>query len=212
MNKNFYIILLIIVFTLGLITNHFLCNKNKSNENETVYIRDTTILTRYQRELQKDTVVKWYQKPFYKIQNADTVYLQKIDTVFIDKIKNLDVMIKVDKHKDRLVIKAVNQNGKILKEYIYYDIGRDYTVSSVDSNLTLKTKRFYWSGVSLIVESALSRRNPDLSGQHTNKINFEIGLQSGINYKDKYELYGGIKYNITNKDFFVNAGMKIKIF
>ena len=94
---------------------------------------DTTTRTRYEKEIKKDTVIKWYDKIKWKQSPPEKIYYQKVDSVFQEKIKYKDLMLKVDKHGEDLKIFAINENDSIIKEY-YFKVNDDFIATSIISH------------------------------------------------------------------------------
>ena len=121
----------------------------------TIVMHDTTTLIRYETKLQRDTIIKWYEKIIYKESKPTYIYYQKIDSIFIDKIKAYDFMLRVQKSGDKLFITAVNLDGHILKEYIYDNVSDNFTAVSKDSAIYVKSKIFEYEGISLAANYSL---------------------------------------------------------
>jgi hypothetical protein len=166
-------------------------------------LRDTSILTRYQKEIKKDTIIKWYEKLIYKNPEPVIRYVQKLDTIFIESTKEMDLMLQVKKSNKKLLIRAVNQNGRILKEYIYDDVYNDFTVTSKKDNIFVKSVVFYWNGLNSII-------NVQWPIFNKRKLFCNFGFESGIKYKNDIQLNAGILYSPGNKDLLLNSNLKIK--
>jgi hypothetical protein len=197
---NWFLVLIIIILLIIIFKQIFPRESDKSN---TIIEKDTTILTRYEKELKKDTIIKWYEKVIYKKSEPEKIYLQKIDTLFIEKVKKLDLMLQVKKENNKLIIKAINQNGKTLKEYIYDDVYTNFTAVSQKDNIYVNSKMFYWNRINSILNLQWSIFNEK-------KLNVNFGLETGVNYKNKIDLNTGIIYSPGNKDLILNTNLKIK--
>jgi hypothetical protein len=176
-----------------------------SDRTETVYIHDTTVVERYHAEVKRDTVVKWYEKIIWKESEPQTVYYTKTDTVFRDRVKKLNVMLKVEKKKDRLKIFAYDQDELLLKE-MDYRVGADFTAVSTDENVFVKSKRWYWNGIKTIVNYEL----PFDFAQSWENGNTRLEINTGINYMDKAGIEIGPVYDATRKEFLLKAGIFYK--
>jgi len=132
----------------------------------------------------------------------EKIYYRKIDTIFIEKIKELDLMLQVKKENKKLIIKAVNQNGKVLKEYVYDDVSNNFTAVSQKENIFVKSRNFYWNRINPIFNVQWSMFNKS-------KPDYNFGLETGINYKEKIEINSGIMYSPTKKDLLLNTNLKI---
>jgi len=166
---------------------------------DTVYLYDTTIVTHYENKLITDTVVKWYEKILFQKVKPDTVKWMRVDTVFLEKVKTMDVMIRVEKKGNILLITAVNQEGKKIKEYVYDRVYDNFIAVSQDSNISIKTQHWYWNGlevfgnVTLGGDKFLNRKFTDL--------NYDVGLKTGFNLHEKYYFNIGTKYDFQSKSF-----------
>lgn len=158
----------------------------------TLIIHDTTTIIRYEYKLSKDTVIKWFEKPIYVKVEPEKIFIQKVDTVFIERTKDMDVMLHVKKQKTDLWITAVNQNGRILKEYIYHNVGDDFTATSQFQNIFVKSKQFEWEGISPLVNYKWQFLNENWKHGR-----FETGLKTGVNYLERYSLNLSIKNPLT---------------
>jgi hypothetical protein len=198
---NWFLVLLIII--LLIIVFKYIFPGRRDGVLHNVYIKDTNVLVRYENEIRRDTIIKWYDKIIYKKSEPEKIYYQKIDTLFIEKTKDLDLMLQVKKENKKLIIKAVNQNGKILKEYVYDDVSNDFTAISQKENIFVKSRNFYWNSINPIFNlqwSMLKKNKPD----------YNFGLETGINYKEKIEINSGIMYSPAEKDLLLNTNLKIK--
>jgi hypothetical protein len=197
---NWFLVLIIIIFLVIIFKKIFPVESSKCN---TVIIKDTTILTRYEKELKNDTVIKWYDKIVYKKIEPEKIYLQKTDTVFIERTKELDLMLQVKKENKKLIIKAVNQNGKTMKEYVYENVYNDFTAVSQKDNIYVKSKMLYWNKINSII-------NVQWSMFREKRINIYFGLETGISLKNKIDLNAGVLYSPDTKDLLLNTNLKIK--
>lgn len=167
------------------------CNQDSGEVPETIIIHDTAVVTRYQTELKRDTVVKWFEKIVYKNSEPKYIYHQKTDTVFRDKVKTLDVMLKVNKSKNKLNIYAYDNNNMLLKEYVYYDVAPEFTATSVTGDIKVKSKLFYFS------PAVFTRFETDYI---LNDKQLSAGIKSRLSYKDivQLELGTGYKHSFSN--------------
>lgn len=198
---NWFLALLIIILLIIIFKQIFPGRRDDTLHN--LYIKDTNVLVRYEKEIKRDTVIKWYEKIVFKKSEPEKIYYSQTDTVFIEKTKELDLMLQVKKENKRLIIKAVNQNGKILKEYVYEDVGNDFTAISQKENIFVKSKKFYWNSINSIFNVQFPMFNEK-------KADYNFGLETGINYKEKIEINAGIMYSPAEKDLILNTNLKIK--
>ena len=197
----------IITFFIGISLSYFLTRILRP-EPDRVYIRDTTIVGRYKAEIKSDTVVRWYEKIIYKKNEPDKVSYQEIkDTVFIENFREQDVMIHIKKEEDNLAIRALNQDNKLLKEYIYTETGKDFTAVSRKNNISVKSKSIYWNGINMRTDIGYLIANKN----NTSDKEFRIGLETGVNYLDRYHINCGIEYMLISGNLFPYAGVKWKM-
>ena len=78
-----------ILFTLSIVilsVSLFIAYKSKQGIRSTDVIPDTAVITRYEKIVARDTVVKFTDRLIYKYPKPEKIYIQKTDTVFL-KIK-----------------------------------------------------------------------------------------------------------------------------
>lgn len=168
---------------------------NGGGDSQIVYVHDTTIETRYETQIQKDTVIKWFEKIVWREVKPEVVYYNTVDSIFIVKVQDLDVMLSVKKSGSDLYIYALNQNGKLLKQYVYKNVGNDFTATSQTGNIFVKSKLWYWDGVEPYVETKLGFK--EIGKDFYKNLNYSIGVETGINFKNKADLRLGIGTNLT---------------
>lgn len=168
MNKTI-LILSIVVSILG---TYFL-TKWLTNS-ETIYHTDTLTVERYSEKVKRDTVIRWYEKVIYKEVEPEKIYVEKIDSIFIETIKYKDLILRVEKTRNKLSIFAVNLRDSLLKEYNFADVGQEWTATSVTGNVFLKSKRVTWYGI----EPYIFYSQNDLKDWTINK--FGAGIRTGI--------------------------------
>ncbi|HEY5122527.1 MAG TPA: hypothetical protein VIK14_02200, partial [Ignavibacteria bacterium] len=88
--------ILLILSSIFLILSYLSGSRNSDN----LILHDTTIVTRYKRELIRDTVIKWYEKVKYIRNKPEEIRYQKADSSNEAEIKDKDMMFKIDKEKD----------------------------------------------------------------------------------------------------------------
>jgi hypothetical protein len=201
--KKYVIWILVLILIILLIIIFKQIFPSKARINDTVFLKDTSILTRYEKELEKDTVIKWYDKIVYKKSKPEIIYLQKVDTIFIEKTKELDLMLQVKKENNKLIIKAINQDGNILKEFIYDDVYNNFTAVSQKDNIYVNSKIFYWNRFNAIL-------NAQWSIFSDKRLDVNFGLETGINFKNKLDINAGVLYSPKIKNLIFNTNLKIK--
>ena len=193
MNK-YFIILLILVLTIGFSLGYFL----KSSRVERVITIDTLVQTRVETEMIKDTVIKLVERVIYKNVTPEKEYTQRADTVFLTQTKYLDFMLKVRKRGDKLVIHALNKNDSLIKEYVYDNVSNDFTATSATGNIFVKSKNFDWNGIDLIVGTdMIYKKEPSYygglkTGIKINRLNIDLGWI----YSKDFMIRGEIGYRL----------------
>lgn len=197
-NKN-YIKGFIIITLFALIW--FKC-KHKIYDNASgIYIHDTNTVIKYEKELSKDTVIKWYEKIIYRKSEPDIVYYNRLDTLKIKEIQYKDLMLKVNKENNRLRIYAVNENDSLIKELIFDNVGNNFVASSVVNNIIVKTQKIYFNKIEPYFQFKYNIKD-------YNKI-YDFGVKSGINYMNKIYISPFIEYNNFDKcNFGIEASIK----
>ncbi|MBI5401853.1 MAG: hypothetical protein HY959_00490 [Ignavibacteriae bacterium] len=201
--KKYYLILCLLLIIISGIIYSIYRYSRKPQDSGTKIIHDTTLLTRYEKEIKKDTVIKWHERIVQKKSEPETIYYQRIDTVFTEKVLNYDLMLQVNKDDDKLIIKAVNNEGRILKEYIYDNVYDNFSVKSQKNNLFVKSSKFKWSGIN----AALNIKYP--IGKSV-KPDYQPGIETGINIINKLDLSASLNYSTSDNQFFFKTGIKIK--
>lgn len=188
----------IIILTIIILKQKF-----QNDKNESIFvIPDTNITVRYEKEIKRDTIIKWYEKILYKKAEPEKIFYQKTDTVFVEDSKKLDLMLQVKKENGKLIIKAINQNGITIKEYIYEDVGKNFIAVSQKNNIYVKSKKFNWERINPVLDVQCLLSN--------GKVNYNLGVETGINYKEKAGINAGIIYSFNNKELFLNTNLKIR--
>ena len=203
MNTLTKIIITILIITAGVFA--YLYYTSYPNPNDTLIIHDTTTITRYETQLQKDTVTKWYERITIKESKPTVIYQQKIDTVFLEKVKSYDLILGIYKKGTNLRVFALNKDKMLLKEELFEDVYNNFTAFSAEDKVVVKSQRFYWNGL----EAGYEHKRPvnDLKTYvHS------IDLMTGINYIDRLSLDAGTEFDLTNKEFNLKAKLTVRIF
>jgi len=190
----FCVIALVIGIAIANIFNS--CKKPQG----TITVHDTTVITRYEKELVRDTVIKWYEKIVWRNVLPEIIYQQKIDSVFVETIKYKDLMLKIEKKGNSLKIFAVNINDSLIKEYNFADVGQDFIATSTTGNIFVKSKKFYFYGIEPFANYSLDNIKDWKGG------NFNIGIRTGIEGFN-FALKPYINYNTQYKD--LRAGLEL---
>lgn len=165
-------------------------------------INDTNIIYRYDAEHKRDTVYRFTDRILYKNSKPDIVYIQKTDTVFMDKILAADLPLRVEKYRGGLNIKSVNIKDSVLKEYVFGNVTRDFTVYSSQNGINVKSANFMFE-------------QPDLSLKTFyrpcgGKVYYEIASETGLSFREKLFIYAGCGYETTDKNLFFSISLKLK--
>ena len=181
----------------------------------TIIIHDTTTITRYESELKRDTVIKWYEKIIRVEREPEKIYIQKIDSVFLEKIKYFDVMLKVDKKGNTLKIFAVNEKDSTLKEYYFNGIYNNFTATSATGKIFVKTNKFEWSGINLQLECnaplSFLRKQKSSDFWQPDLFRYYVSLSTGITYKNTLTLNALAHYDPIIKQPFIGLQLNYKI-
>lgn len=190
------VVLLVVVF---FITKFAGCNSSGGNSSETKIVPDTLVVDRYHESVRIDTVVRWYEKIVYKQVQPDVIYTQTVDTVFKMHVDSLEVMLRLEKKGNRIIVTAYNRQGSKLDEIHYDEVGRDFIATSQPHGVFIKAKKFYSSGFRLFGNYQLPV-NSALRWDSWSAGTFEVGAKDGLSYLDKINanVYG--KYRSETKD------------
>lgn len=186
--------ILLILSSIFLILSYFSGSRNSDN----LILHDTTIVTRYKKELIRDTVIKWYEKVKYIRNKPEEIRSQKADSIIAADFKDKDLMFKIDKVKDNMIIKTLNSKDSLIKEYLFSNTGRDFSLISQKNNIYLKSKLFYFSGINLMIGYDIYK-DKELS----------LAISSGINWRERIYLEGFAGYNFHKRN--INTGIHLNI-
>ncbi len=165
-------------------------------------LKDTSLVSRYEREIKRDTVYKFIDRIVYRNTKPDVVYVQKTDTIFNEKISGYDLPLKLEKSGSELILKAVNIKDTVLKEYLYRNVGRDFSVTSVHNGFNVRSKNFS------LDEPEISLRAAYLTGEKTTC--YELSAETGLSFRDKVSLHAGCGYETRCSDFRLFLTVKLK--
>jgi|GEM_PF-3673613 len=163
-----------------------------------IYQHDTTIVERFNTEVKCDTVIKWYDRIQWKESKPDVVYFDRADSVFIDKVQDLDVMLSVKKQDDELHIFALNQNNKVLKQYLYKYVGNDFIATSQHGNVFVKSKNWYFTGFKFNAEYNLPFQN--INKDFYKQKNYRLSFESGISFRNQFDMNLGLERDFNTGD------------
>ncbi len=185
------------------------CAEKRSDRDPAQSVRSDSVLTIYNEKTRTDTVVRWYEKPFISNPKVEVVYVQKVDTVYIEKWKNYDLFLSVEKVGNTLLINAVNINGQIIKSRTYNDVGQNFTATAQDSNIFIKSQRFYWEGLRFTAGYNFGRVDSIGSPLKFNQDKLSLGVKTGYNYMDKLALSAYLKFYPTVR-LMPDAGLELE--
>ncbi len=192
--KNIIIIILLIFITILLI----LSNINEKDNPDTLIIQDTSIITRYEKEIKRDTIIKWFDKVKYSRNKPSEIHYQKSDSNKIEAFKEKDLIFKIDKKENELIIKTLNQKDEKIKEYRFNDAGRDFTLVSQNDNIFLKSKNYYFDGIEVGLGYAFYKEKA-----------FNVNITTGVNWRERLYLKALAEYDLNSKT--LNAGVSLGI-
>lgn len=200
------VVLTIIIFAI-VIMKLRACKSDDVQPTSTIYIHDTTVVERYKESVKKDTVIRWFEKIIYKKSEPEKVYYTKTDSLFIREVEKLDVMLSVEKKSRGLFIYAFNERDTLAKQYVFTDVGREFTVIAQSGKLFVKSKKFYWDGVSFLAGANVA---PDGISKLKN-YNPTVGLRTGISYLDKFGIEFGTNYEFKSNQLSLTMNLKFNI-
>ena len=96
--------IIIVILSIFIIILFILSKRSCTNNSDTLVIHDTAIVTRYEKEIRQDTVIRWFEKLKYVRNKPEEIHYQKVDSNIIEGFKENDLIFKIDKKKDELII------------------------------------------------------------------------------------------------------------
>lgn len=203
----FIIIVVIIIYGGWKLTEWFI--DKEIHKRAELIVPDTLIVERIKTVMKTDTVIKWYEVPFYKESKSEIIYIQS-DSLIRAGLENKELIISLQKENDRLKIFTHNKSDSIVKEYNFSDVNRDFSATATNRSIFIKSQKFYWNGINLSTELRLPLNNLQ-SFKNLNMYEKNLDLSTGFNYKEKLSLDFGINYNINTKDYFLFSKLNYKI-
>jgi hypothetical protein len=170
-----------------------------------IYVHDTNIVNHYDTLFKEIKVPAFIDRIIYKYSDPVIVREQKVDTVFLERIKYLDLMLTLKKAKDKVSIIAVNEKGKVIKEYEFEGIGNNFTAVSDSGNILMRSCNMEWNGVSWFANMT-SNFNKD----SIRTPNLQMGFETGVTFFNKIKIDPGIIYDFRGNKFDLN-NFKINI-
>ena len=192
--KYILIIILLIIITILLI----LSDNSGKDSSDTLIIHDTAIIKRYENEINRDAIIKWFEKIKYLRNTPAEIHYQKSDSNIIEDLKAKDLIFKIDKKDDELIIKTMNQKDEKIKEYRFDDAVRDFTLISQNDNVFLKSKNYYFDGIEVGIGYSFYKEKE-----------LNVNISSGINWRERLYLKALAGYDLNSKT--LNAGVSLGI-
>lgn len=207
--KKYWLCVITIIFVIGIA--FYLTTCNPQSQNETVYIHDTTVKTRYELAVKYDTIVKWYERVTIKEVKADTVRYQKVDSVFIAQQDGKDLMLGIEKKGTDLRVFALNKRKQLLKEELFTGVYRDFTAYSVEDKIVVKTNVWSYTGIRIYGEAYLPVQKTFRKDGLKN-IHYKFGLETGFSFKEVIELNAGIEHDFKTQENQFKINLKTKLY
>lgn len=180
----------------------------RSSKQQIPVLIDTSIITRYDKETARDTVIKWKEKIIYRKAEPTKIYYQKltgIDTSFLKKAQEKDLTLNMEKRNGNLTLKAINIKDSVIKEYHFDKIGKDFKVTGINNNVIVKSRKIYFEGVSIFLNGGVSA---DGNGS---RYFVSAGTETGIGFGEKFLLRGFAGYENNSGKFFAGAGVRVRL-
>ena len=175
--------------------------------------------TQREREVQRDTVIKWYEKIIYKQSEPEIVYVQKIkrdtihrtDSILITRYRSFDLITKLDKSGNNLIVKTYNDRDSLLKEYTFSDVYNDFTITSQTNNLFVKTNKLQWDGLSGFI-SAEAKEKSTTGKPVLLNLDYRVGLSTGYTFQNKLSASASAGYDFPfSNSLFINLNLKVRL-
>lgn len=210
MNLKSLLIGLAVVAVIGVIATiyNFGC-PNEPRYPNTVVTHDTLVLERYnlkidtlQNNILKNVVSKEVQ--------PSIIYQEKITYRDIEKFKDYDLTLGFEKKGNTLRIFAVNMNDSLIKEQVFEDVYSNFSAWSANDKIVVKSNKFSFTGVKIYGETYLPVQNI-VQKDFYKQANYRLGVEAGVDYKNKVELNLGIEKDFTTKDFQIKLKTSYKL-
>lgn len=202
LKDNWYWLLTILVVIVVM----FAIMRGCGGGSETITKHDTTIVEKIKYQESQDTVVKWYEIT-KTITKSDTVFEQKLDSIQIVKYYDRDLIPHLRKEGNVIILQTVNFEGKVIREWRFDDIGRNFAITGVKNDVIVKKELIYWDGIWTYGNYLY----PIKQGMKWTDGEATIGLKTGLNYLDKMKLNLKTEYDIERKDIMGGIEFEMKI-
>jgi hypothetical protein len=197
------VVLVLFIFSLYGISRMQSCEG--LNEPKRLIVIDTQVVVRYKDEVKRDTVWMWYSGIGKKISEPVKELMQRVDSATAEQIKRADAMLRVEKADGKLKIYAYRANDTVMKYYEYDDVGRGFTITSIDNDLRVESERWYWQGFRL--KAGMDVQGMDFKAGYRPK----VGIETGIEYQGKTGIDAGVFYDGKRKDFELHLQWQLKL-
>ena len=189
-----------------LFLNPFL--RHKFDRSPFYVIRDTSLISRVEKNFKQDTVIKIYEKVIYSQVKPKVIYIDRIDSNSLKKWKQFDLMLKLQKKYGELTITALNQQDSVIKEYRFDDVSDNFSVTAKTGDVFVKSSRFEWKGLKAGVETRYAIFD-DEKWKVDFLLNSEVSIAEkiGVGCVMRYPLSGVKSKEI---EFGINLNYKIK--
>jgi hypothetical protein len=116
-----------------------------------VTIYDSTLVQKWEKKIQRDTVVKLLDRIVLKEIQPRKVNYQKVDSLYLKKIEKLNTIIGVNKKGDSLKVLSVNFDKKTAREFSFPSSLKEFTLIAQSDDIFYAENRniFEFQGISL---------------------------------------------------------------
>ena len=170
-------------------------------------IPDSTVQVRYETETKRDTVIKWYEKIIYKTVEPTEIRVQSVDTIFKQGVARLDIVLKGEKDGSTFRVYAFNEDNMKIKEYIFENVGRDFTFNSVTNNVILKTQKVTFDGFYLNAGAHSFIPANETATLQGFKKNFDYSAGVGLGYT----IYNNINFDFNTSYLIKEQNLKFNL-
>jgi hypothetical protein len=163
-------------------------------------INDTTLIQKWDKKIQRDTVTSLLDKITSKKINSSKVLYQNIDSSYLKKIERLNTIIDVNKKGDSLKVLSINFDKKIVREFSFPSSLKEFTIVAQDENVFYTESRnlFSFHGITIGAGADYLFRNSKKQYFFEIMTGFNIFGHIGISFKanTKYEAGIRVYYNL----------------
>jgi hypothetical protein len=182
----------------------FIAYKSGKGSHPIDIIHDTAVITRYEKTIARDTIIKFTDRFIYRYPEPEKIYVQKTDTVFLSKLMNYDLPLRIEKNNSGLKVNTLNFRDSTFREYLFKNTAGDFTLTSAENRLLLKIKNFGFDkpsfGAGIIYPSF---RNPD-------DWDVKISAETGFSFREKAYLMLAGNYYVKEQKVNMSLFLKFK--